>query len=82
MDYTVDGRNKIQSHEYRLRYWIVPTGEEDSHKFLIIIIIRNSIQWKYSWMAGLDFVKTRNLYFIKLIGLWGIQPYAPLRVLK
>uniref|UniRef100_M0ZZ41 Uncharacterized protein n=1 Tax=Solanum tuberosum TaxID=4113 RepID=M0ZZ41_SOLTU len=78
MVYSIDAHNRIQSHENRLRNWNVPTGEENWRTFLTSLT-GDSIRWKYPWMAGLAFVKTRHLYFIKLIGLGGIQPYDRVR---
>lgn len=45
-------------------------------------LMGDSIQWKYPWMEELAFARTRHLYFIEVIGLGGIQPYTPLRVLR
>lgn len=51
MDYTIDARSRIQSHDNRLRYWIIPIGKEEWHMFLTNII-GDFIQWNYSWIAS------------------------------
>ncbi|KAH0716722.1 hypothetical protein KY290_012990 [Solanum tuberosum] len=42
-----------------------------------------NIQWKYYWSKPRRvIIRGNELYFIELIGLNGMQPYAPLRVLR
>ncbi|KAH0688977.1 hypothetical protein KY289_016335 [Solanum tuberosum] len=82
MDYYRGAPNKIESHEDRLQNWVgVPTGREEWRIFLNNLT-GDAIQWKFSWVTGLAFAKTRYFFFIELIGLRGIQPYAPLRVMR
>lgn len=39
------------------------------------------IQWRYSWLtAPTALIWSRELYYMELIGLKGLQPYAPIRV--
>lgn len=40
------------------------------------------INWKLSWLSDRAILRTLGKYFIVLIGLGGIQPYSPLRVLR
>ncbi|KAK4731621.1 hypothetical protein R3W88_024609 [Solanum pinnatisectum] len=81
-DYYMGARNRIESHEDRLRNWTgVTTKREEWHTFLNNLT-GDAIQWKFSWIRGLAFVRTRYFFFIKLIGLRGIQPYAPFRVMR
>ncbi|KAH0701838.1 hypothetical protein KY285_016116 [Solanum tuberosum] len=82
MDYYRGAPNKIESHEDRLQNWVgEPTGREEWHTFLNNLT-GDAIQWKFSWVTGLAFARTRYFFFIELIGLRGIQPYAPLRVMR
>ncbi|XP_060203223.1 uncharacterized protein LOC132631613 isoform X1 [Lycium barbarum] len=81
MDYCIDARSRIQSHTERMRYWPEPIGEKEWRAFLVQLT-GDAIQWKYPWLAGRPLVRTANLYFVELVGLDGIQPYAPLRVLR
>ena len=74
--------NKIINHHLRMKYFISPVGTEDWFTYLKE---RSSveIQWKYYLLKPQRAIIRRNeLYIIELIGLNGVQPYAPLRVLR
>ncbi|KAH0665457.1 hypothetical protein KY290_027689 [Solanum tuberosum] len=82
MDYYIGARNKIESHEDRLQNWVgASTGREEWRTFLNNLT-GDAIQWKFSWIRGLTFARTQYFFFIESIGLRGIQPYAPLRVMR
>ncbi|XP_049399849.1 uncharacterized protein LOC125863921 [Solanum stenotomum] len=82
MDYYIGAPNKIESHEDRLQNWVgAPIGREEWRTFLNNVM-GDTIQWKFSWVTELAFARTRYFFFIELIGLRGIQPYAPLRVMR
>ncbi|KAH0679152.1 hypothetical protein KY284_020237 [Solanum tuberosum] len=82
MDYYIGAPNKIESHEDRLQNWLGgPTGREEWRTFLNNLT-GDAIQWKFSWVTGLAFARTRYFFFTELIGLKGIQPYSPLRVMR
>ncbi|KAH0688044.1 hypothetical protein KY285_016605 [Solanum tuberosum] len=82
MDYYIGAPNKIESHEDRLQNWVgAPIGSEEWSTYLNNLT-GDAIQWKFSWVTGLAFARTWYFFFIELIGLRGIQPYAPLRVIR
>ena len=74
--------NKIINHPLRMKHSISPVGTEDWFTYLKE---RSAveIQWKYYWLKPRRaIIRGNELYFIELIGLNGVQPYAPLRVLR
>ena len=74
--------NKIINHPLRMKHFISPVGTEDWFTYLKE---RSAveIQWKYYWLKPRRaIIRGNELYFIELIGLNGVQPYAPLRVLR
>ncbi|KAH0655304.1 hypothetical protein KY285_030186 [Solanum tuberosum] len=69
MDFYMGARNRIESHEDRLQNWVgAPTGREEWRTFLNNLT-GDAIQWKFSWIRGLAFARTRYFFFIELIGL-------------
>ncbi|TMW84990.1 hypothetical protein EJD97_024004 [Solanum chilense] len=65
-----------------MKHFISPVGTEDWFTYLKE---RSAveIQWKYYWLKPRRaIIRGNELYFIELIGLNGVQPYAPLRVLR
>ncbi|KAH0761068.1 hypothetical protein KY290_017141 [Solanum tuberosum] len=74
--------NKIINHTSRMKYFDSPVGTEDWFVYLRERSAIN-IQWKYYWLKPRRvIIRGNDLYFIELIGLNGMQPYAPLRVLR
>ncbi|KAK4348672.1 hypothetical protein RND71_031427 [Anisodus tanguticus] len=63
--------------------FVSPVGTDDWYEFLVS---RTSAQipWKYSLLpsAKKAYIRCRRLYYIELIGLKDLQPYAILRVLR
>ncbi|KAH0751890.1 hypothetical protein KY285_005038 [Solanum tuberosum] len=58
-----------------------PMGFVDYQIFLTKLDSYN-IQWKLYWLSTLHAtIRGDERYFIELIGLKGVQPYDPLRVL-
>lgn len=73
--------NRIQSHERRLRFREVQIGQEGKQAYLTHLV-GDAIQWKLPWITGRALLRRYTSYFIEQIELEGIQPYAPLRVLR
>ncbi|KAJ8564485.1 hypothetical protein K7X08_000945 [Anisodus acutangulus] len=75
--------NKTASFYDRTKHFLSPVGTKDWYEFLASRI-SDQIQWKYPLLpnAKKAYVRCRRLYYIELIGLKGLQPYAPLRVLR
>ncbi|KAK4706651.1 hypothetical protein R3W88_033783 [Solanum pinnatisectum] len=74
--------NKISNHASRMKYFVSPVGTED---WFVYLRERSAtqIQWKYYWLKPRRaIIRGNELYFIELVGLNGVQPYAPLRVLR
>ncbi|TMW95173.1 hypothetical protein EJD97_009288 [Solanum chilense] len=74
--------NKIMNHRLRMKYFISPVGTEDGFTYLKERPTIE-IQWKYYWFKPRRaIIRGNELYIIVLIGLNGVQPYAPLRFLQ
>lgn len=74
--------NKIASHPIRMKHFIAPVGVKEWFTFLNGLSGCH-IQWKYFWLRiRAAMVRNDERYFIELIGLICVQPYAPLRVLR
>ncbi|KAH0655574.1 hypothetical protein KY285_030456 [Solanum tuberosum] len=74
--------NKINNHLRRMIAFTAPVGFIDWQIFLIELESYR-IQWKLHWLSTpLAIVRGDDRYFIELIGLKGVQPYTPLRVLR
>lgn len=70
--------NKTSSHPIRMKHFLAPVGTEDWFMYLRVLS-GNQIQWNYQWLRPSHaMVSVHELYFIELIGLKGVQPYAPL----
>ncbi|KAH0655511.1 hypothetical protein KY285_030393 [Solanum tuberosum] len=74
--------NKINNHPRRMIAFTVPVGFIDWQIFLTELESYR-IQWKLHWLSTPHaIVRGDDRYFIELIGLKGVQPYIPLRVLR
>ncbi|KAH0768988.1 hypothetical protein KY290_012969 [Solanum tuberosum] len=74
--------NKIDNHPRRMIAFTAPVKFVDWQIFLIELESRR-IQWKLHWLSTPHaIVRGDERYFIELIGFKGVQPYAPLRVLR
>jgi len=70
--------NKINNHSRRMEGFTAPVGFVNWQNFFIELSDYH-IQWKLYWLATpYAIVRGNEHYFIELIGLKGIQPYAPL----
>ncbi|KAH0642370.1 hypothetical protein KY290_033962 [Solanum tuberosum] len=73
---------KIDNHLRRMVAFTAPVGFVDWQIFLIGLESCR-IQWKLHWFSITHaIIRGDDRYFIELIGLNGVQPYAPLRVLR
>ncbi|KAK4353692.1 hypothetical protein RND71_025886 [Anisodus tanguticus] len=75
--------NKIVSFYDKTKRFVSPVGTNDWYKFLASHT-SDQIQWKYPLLlsAKKAYIRCRRLYYIELIGLKGLQTYAPLSVLR
>ncbi|KAH0781779.1 hypothetical protein KY290_001377 [Solanum tuberosum] len=74
--------NKIDNHPRRMVTFTAPVGFVDWQIFLTELESYR-IQWKLHWLSTPHaIVRGDDRYFIELIGLKGVQPYTPLRVLR
>ncbi|XP_060214272.1 uncharacterized protein LOC132641343 [Lycium barbarum] len=74
--------NKIDSFYERMKLFVSPVGTNDWYEFLISRT-GGQIQWKYPLLSRTTaYIRGMRLYFIELTGLKGLQPYAPVRVLR
>ena len=74
--------NKITNHPIRMKYFVAPVGVQNWLAFLKKLRGCH-IQWKYFWLNTRHvIIRGDDRYFIELIGIKGVQPYAPLRVLR
>ena len=70
--------NKIDHHPLSLARFAAFVGFEDRQIFLTELE-SHQIQWKLHWLSTPNvIVRGDDQYFIKLISLKGIQPYASL----
>ncbi|KAK4356107.1 hypothetical protein RND71_025078 [Anisodus tanguticus] len=75
--------NKIVSFYDRTKRFVPLVGVNDWYEFLASRT-GDQIQWKYPLLPNTKkaYVKCKRLYYIELIGLKGLQPYSPLRILR
>ncbi|KAK4724565.1 hypothetical protein R3W88_027344 [Solanum pinnatisectum] len=74
--------NHIDSFYDRTRRFVSPISTDDWYGYLASRT-SNQIQWKYPLPShSLAYIRCRRFYYIELIGLKGLQPYAPVRVLQ
>ncbi|XP_060197612.1 uncharacterized protein LOC132626680 [Lycium barbarum] len=74
--------NKIGSFYERTKLFVSPVGINDWYEFLASRT-GDQIRWKYPLLSRTTaYIRGRRLYYIELIGLKGLQPYAPVRVLR
>ncbi|KAH0655573.1 hypothetical protein KY285_030455 [Solanum tuberosum] len=80
----VDGRMFFEGCNLLLQLWAIEhfyLRSDAVDNFLELESYR--IQWKLHWLSTpLAIVRGDDRYFIELIGLKGVQPYTPLRVLR
>ncbi|KAH0655787.1 hypothetical protein KY285_030669 [Solanum tuberosum] len=74
--------NHINSFYDRMKEFVYPVGTDDWYEFLAHRT-SDQIQWKYPLLPRSPaYIRCRGFYYIELIGLKGLQPYAPVRVLQ
>lgn len=82
VDIDVEIGNKIFTNSRRMVRFISPVGMEDWYTYMKNLT-GYQIEWRYSWLtASTALIRSCELYYIELIGLKGLQPYAPIRVLR
>ncbi|KAH0632986.1 hypothetical protein KY284_035772 [Solanum tuberosum] len=65
-----------------MRRFVSPVGTDDWYGYLASRT-SNQIQWKYPLLSRSPaYIRSRRFYYIELIGLKGLQPYASIRVLQ
>ncbi|XP_060190269.1 uncharacterized protein LOC132619354 [Lycium barbarum] len=73
---------RITSFYERTKPFVSPVGTRDWYGFLASRT-GNQIQWKYPLLPRTTvYIRGRKNYYIELIGLKGLQPYALVRVLR
>ncbi|KAH0754531.1 hypothetical protein KY290_024801 [Solanum tuberosum] len=81
-DICFSNANHIDSFYDRTRMFVSPVGADDWYGYLASHT-SNQIQWKYPLLSHSPaYIRCRRFYYIELIGLKGLQPYAPVRVLQ
>ncbi|XP_027768841.1 uncharacterized protein LOC107009842 [Solanum pennellii] len=74
--------NHIDSFFYRTKMFVSPVGTDDWYEYLTSCT-SDQIQWKYPLLShSPPYIRCKRSYYIELIGLKGLQPYAPVRVLQ
>ncbi|KAK4375318.1 hypothetical protein RND71_005995 [Anisodus tanguticus] len=75
--------NKTASFYDRMKRFVSPVGTKDWCEFLASRT-SDRIQWKYPLLpiTKKAYIRCRRLYYIELIDLKCLQPYAPLRTLR
>ncbi|KAH0665446.1 hypothetical protein KY285_026652 [Solanum tuberosum] len=74
--------NHINSFYDRIKEFVYPVGTDDWYEFLAHRT-SDQIQWKYPLLpCSPAYIRCRRFYYIELIGLKGLQPYAQVRVLQ
>ncbi|KAG5631243.1 hypothetical protein H5410_002960 [Solanum commersonii] len=62
--------------------FVSPVGIDDWHEFLASLT-SDQIKWKYPLLSrSTAYIRCRRFYYIELIGLRYLQPYAPMHVLQ
>ena len=62
--------------------FISPVGTDDWYEYLTSCT-SDQIQWKYPLLSHSPaHIRCKRSYYIELIGLKGLQPYAPVRILQ
>ncbi|KAF3674651.1 LOB domain-containing protein 23 [Capsicum annuum] len=70
----------IDTHDDRMRSFISPLGTDDWFEFLAFHT-SDQVQWIYPLLScSMSYIQYKRLYYIDLIGLTGLQPYAPVWV--
>ncbi|KAH0650595.1 hypothetical protein KY285_030685 [Solanum tuberosum] len=65
-----------------MKGFVYPVGTDEWYEFLAHHT-SDQIQWKYPLLPhSLTYIRCRRFYYIELIGLKGLQLYAPVRVLQ
>ncbi|KAH0732924.1 hypothetical protein KY290_003771 [Solanum tuberosum] len=80
----VDGQMFFEGCNILLQLWAIEHFYLRSDVVDIFLELESGrIQWKLHWLSTPHaIVRGDDRYFIELIGLKGVQPYAPLRVLR
>ena len=74
--------NHIDSFFDRTKMFVFPVGTDDWYEYLTSCT-SDQIQWKYPLLSHSPaHIRCKRSYYIELIGLKGLQPYAPVRVLQ
>ncbi|KAG5596565.1 hypothetical protein H5410_037797 [Solanum commersonii] len=74
--------NHINSFYDRMKEFVYSIGTDDWYEFLVHRT-SDQVQWKYPLLPRSPaYIRCRGSYYIELIGLKGLQPYAPVRVLQ
>ena len=62
--------------------FVYPIGTDDWYEYLTSYT-SDQIQWKYPLLSHSPaYIRCKRSYYIELIGLKGLQPYAPVRILQ
>ncbi|MCD9646394.1 hypothetical protein HAX54_036201 [Datura stramonium] len=72
----IESRSTKRGWDFGMR----PLGRRSGMPFANIT--GDFIEWKYPWLEARVRLRALHHYFIDLIGLGGIQPYAALRVIR
>ena len=74
--------NHIDSFFDRTKMFVSPVGTNDWYEYLTSCT-SDQIQWKYPLLSHSPaHIRCKRSYYIELIGLKRLQPYAPVRVLQ
>ncbi|KAG5628976.1 hypothetical protein H5410_000693 [Solanum commersonii] len=74
--------NHINSFYDRMKEFVYPVGTDDWYEFLAHRT-SDQVQWKYPLLPHSPaYIRCKRFYYIEFIGLKGLQPYAPVRVLQ
>ena len=74
--------NHIDSFFDRTKMFVSPVGTNDWYEYLTSCT-SDQIQWKYPLLShSPTYIRCKRSYYIELIGLKCLQPYAPMRVLQ
>ena len=80
--FTPDWCNYVSSHKEREAKIDFPKGIIACEEKLSVIT-SDEIVWNYYWFPAKDIIcMSSGISFLVLIGLRGVQPYAPLRVMR
>ncbi|KAG5615540.1 hypothetical protein H5410_015364 [Solanum commersonii] len=80
-DICFSNANHIESFYDRMRRFVSPVGTDDWYGYLASrTVTKFDGNIHYSHIPA--YIRCRRFYYIKLIGLKGLQPYAPVRMLQ